>query len=237
MQKISGDAPRRPPGKPRCQLPERTAKPAISPPRTLLCFSPNRETKARDQPAANTTKPEKVRNGVRLENPVAPLPSPPPAVTTCVFVLNFCVSWSWRRDSNPRPSDYKSDALPTELRQRVWGQRAPPRKLIPRIPPRCPGQLYKLAQSGLGLQTQRRARVTKDNRREPVMMTQSQSSRRGRPPSHHAIVPCPGRDRAHRPLHISQRSSGADQKQAPVFGAVVVVLWTRICSYGPIQLV
>src|SRR5712672_854790 len=26
-------------------------------------------------------------------------------------------TWSWRRDLNPRPSDYKSDALPTELRQ------------------------------------------------------------------------------------------------------------------------
>jgi hypothetical protein len=26
-------------------------------------------------------------------------------------------NWSWRRDSNPRPSDYKSDALPAELRQ------------------------------------------------------------------------------------------------------------------------
>src|ERR1017187_10181330 len=25
--------------------------------------------------------------------------------------------WSWQRDLNPRPSDYKSDALPTELRQ------------------------------------------------------------------------------------------------------------------------
>ncbi len=25
--------------------------------------------------------------------------------------------WSWRQDSNPRPSDYKSLALPTELRQ------------------------------------------------------------------------------------------------------------------------
>ena len=30
--------------------------------------------------------------------------------------------WSWRRDSNPRPSDYKSDALPTELRQHSRGQ-------------------------------------------------------------------------------------------------------------------
>ncbi len=25
--------------------------------------------------------------------------------------------WSWRRASNPRPADYKSAALPTELRQ------------------------------------------------------------------------------------------------------------------------
>src|SRR5215475_16051184 len=34
---------------------------------------------------------------------------PIPAVPT--------VFWSWRRDLNPRPSDYKSDALPAELRQ------------------------------------------------------------------------------------------------------------------------
>ena len=27
--------------------------------------------------------------------------------------------WSWRRDLNPRPSDYKSDALPAELRQPI----------------------------------------------------------------------------------------------------------------------
>ena len=27
------------------------------------------------------------------------------------------LKWSWRRDLNPRPSDYKSDALPAELRQ------------------------------------------------------------------------------------------------------------------------
>ena len=32
-----------------------------------------------------------------------------------VFRLVF--QWSWRRDLNPRPSDYKSDALPAELRQ------------------------------------------------------------------------------------------------------------------------
>ena len=26
-------------------------------------------------------------------------------------------NWSWREESNPRPADYKSAALPTELRQ------------------------------------------------------------------------------------------------------------------------
>jgi hypothetical protein len=33
-------------------------------------------------------------------------------------------SWSWRRESNPRPSDYKSDALPAELRQLKEGHPA-----------------------------------------------------------------------------------------------------------------
>ena len=61
------------------------------------------------------------------------------------------VLWSWRRDSNPRPSDYKSDALPTELRQQL-GKGASPRKLIPRIPSRCPGQLSKVSQGKQGVQ-------------------------------------------------------------------------------------
>ena len=34
-------------------------------------------------------------------------------------------NWSWRRGLNPRPSDYKSDALPTELRQLKARQRCP----------------------------------------------------------------------------------------------------------------
>jgi hypothetical protein len=35
--------------------------------------------------------------------------------------MNFLLVmfWSWRRDLNPRPADYKSAALPTELRQPV----------------------------------------------------------------------------------------------------------------------
>ncbi len=30
---------------------------------------------------------------------------------------SYVCRWSWRRDLNPRPADYKSAALPTELRQ------------------------------------------------------------------------------------------------------------------------
>jgi hypothetical protein len=30
---------------------------------------------------------------------------------------NYC--WSWRWDSNPQPADYKSAALPVELRQHL----------------------------------------------------------------------------------------------------------------------
>jgi hypothetical protein len=37
---------------------------------------------------------------------------------SCLARLAHCDEWSWRRDLNPRPSDYKSDALPAELRQR-----------------------------------------------------------------------------------------------------------------------
>jgi hypothetical protein len=35
-----------------------------------------------------------------------------------IYEYETCLSsfkWSYRRDLNPRPSDYKSDALPTEL--------------------------------------------------------------------------------------------------------------------------
>ena len=32
-----------------------------------------------------------------------------------------CAVWSWGTDSNPRPADYKSAALPTELHQHLTG--------------------------------------------------------------------------------------------------------------------
>ena len=35
------------------------------------------------------------------------------------YCLNSKLLWSWWTDSNPRPADYKSAALPTELHQRI----------------------------------------------------------------------------------------------------------------------
>ena len=37
------------------------------------------------------------------------------------------IYWSWRLESNPQPADYKSAALPIELRQRVSGIKMVPR--------------------------------------------------------------------------------------------------------------
>src|SRR5690554_433379 len=36
------------------------------------------------------------------------------------------LNWSWRTESNPRPADYKSAALPTELRQPTFASSARP---------------------------------------------------------------------------------------------------------------
>ena len=36
---------------------------------------------------------------------------------SCQAVFYAKAKWSWREESNPRPADYKSAALPTELRQ------------------------------------------------------------------------------------------------------------------------
>ena len=33
-------------------------------------------------------------------------------------------AWSWRLESNPQPADYKSAALPVELRQRISGKKS-----------------------------------------------------------------------------------------------------------------
>src|SRR5580700_4217297 len=81
-----------------------------------------------------------------LEKPVAPLTESAACRKIRFFSSLKLAVWSWRRDLNPRPSDYKSDALPTELRQQLLGKDAPSRKLIPLIPARCPGQLFKVSQ-------------------------------------------------------------------------------------------
>ena len=36
------------------------------------------------------------------------------------------IKWSWREELNPRPADYKSAALPTELHQQPRGNLATP---------------------------------------------------------------------------------------------------------------
>ena len=88
--------------------------------------------------------PDEVRWKNLLRHPVAELKVPQPAGSRPeIHFLLIC--WSWRRDLNPRPPDYKSGALPTELRQR-WGTSVLIDTSIPLIPSRCPGQLDKLSQ-------------------------------------------------------------------------------------------
>src|ERR1700686_454719 len=50
--------------------------------------------------------------------------------------------WSWRRDLNPRPSDYKSDALPTELRQQSETM-SPRGRIYPSDPIQMSGTILK----------------------------------------------------------------------------------------------
>lgn len=39
---------------------------------------------------------------------------------TSLNITQYGIEWSWWTDLNPRPTDYKSVALPTELHQRIW---------------------------------------------------------------------------------------------------------------------
>ena len=43
----------------------------------------------------------------------------PPLATREHSHIKFAKKWSWWTDSNPRPADYKSAALPTELHQHL----------------------------------------------------------------------------------------------------------------------
>jgi hypothetical protein len=146
VQKPSGDAAiGAPSGRlrfaPADRLP-RTCRPNAA--QVTLQFRQNRKTKVAHKKLRRSLHAGKSSEWSALEKPVAAnrvrrLPKK--------FVL-----WSWRRDSNPRPSDYKSDALPTELRQQFPGPNAPPRKPIPLIPSKCPGQLFKVSQGKVSAQ-------------------------------------------------------------------------------------
>ncbi len=50
--------------------------------------------------------------------PLWPLGNPP-IFSSPLVRMRKKVSWSWWTDLNPRPADYKSAALPTELHQRI----------------------------------------------------------------------------------------------------------------------
>ena len=63
-----------------------------------------------------------------------PHPLHHPRHPTCHLPPAAAEIWSWRRDLNPRPPDYKSGALPAELRQpdssRNPGRREPPDRAL-----------------------------------------------------------------------------------------------------------
>ena len=69
--------------------------------------------------------------------------------------------WSWRRELNPRPSDYKSDALPAELRQRRSNR------------VRIADKAQKLQEAGEGRSTVRASAV---ENQEPVSRSYSELS-------------------------------------------------------------
>jgi hypothetical protein len=108
----------------------------------------------------------KVPNGVRWKNLSR-------RYRVCrLLEIRFSIHWSWRRDLNPRPPDYKSGALPTELRQQIRGKDALARKPIPLIPSRCTGQLFKVSQGELGAQ-ENGAEVVEFESRDPTPIRRS----------------------------------------------------------------
>ena len=64
----------------------------------------SRELTDEPEPAQQTTFEKSAESGARLSQD---------QLLLCVLLY-----WSWREDLNPRPADYKSAALPAELRQR-----------------------------------------------------------------------------------------------------------------------
>ena len=86
-------------------------------PLTPLPFIPLPHTPQRPE-ASGLTSLRLKWGSLRRTGPALILPAP---VNSRRFgsLVSASFLWSWRRDLNPRPSDYKSDALPAELRQLV----------------------------------------------------------------------------------------------------------------------
>ena len=59
-----------------------------------------------------------IRTIVAIQQQIYSLPPLAAREHSHIFI-EFKIRWSWWTDSNPRPADYKSAALPTELHQRV----------------------------------------------------------------------------------------------------------------------
>jgi hypothetical protein len=77
--------------------------------------------------------------------------------------------WSWRRDLNPRPSDYKSDALPTELRQPRQSRTCPFCRFKPKTALRwAQSCTLKCARRSLNFSIARRRGIAQRGRGAPV---------------------------------------------------------------------
>jgi hypothetical protein len=93
-------------------------------------------------------------------------------------------SWSWRRDSNPRPSDYKSDALPAELRQHEPLPPAEPSKQLSTTArgvqgsTPCPRRhVSKLTVQEVGADSNPQPNCTENRSKPPLGRAMEQSSR------------------------------------------------------------
>src|ERR1700678_2173398 len=99
-----------------CRRELRPTLPALSSPtrlsskRNLQRIDSRPETSGKSEHAPQVGSPRRTGPAFKkyVRRPIQP-------VSGSAFRFTFL--WSWRRDLNPRPSDYKSDALPAELRQ------------------------------------------------------------------------------------------------------------------------
>jgi hypothetical protein len=102
-------------------------------------LSPNRETKARANCAAKITTRRKRSEWSAFGKTCCALLNPPPAEKISSF--------SGAGEGIRTPDPLITNQMLYRLSYASAGESAPPRKLIPPIPSRCPGQLNKLTQA------------------------------------------------------------------------------------------